>query len=554
MLGGLSLEPAQSTDFGLSDADESKASSVEDAPSLELTATSVETSAETNDESSEALSDKKSAQGEDSPTTSGPEEEDTFDFLLDEFGNEDIDSDFEFDSEDNALGDLVITSDEPASDLESDSSTATESEPEQASGNEPGGTADDTPDDANGDGLDDFAGLLDDAMSEAGGDGADSLDDMLAAAEAAQDQPSTETTQDDALDNLRFHDNMEATNELEDLLGEVKKPQPKTNEYTANLSELVSGDFSDIAPPSDDEYTEDDDESWALGLLEGSNTSQTGTDLPDPDLDSIAEFERGGEFSFTDLHQQQRQTPQDDEPYVDDYVDDYVDEYVDDTQDDAAHEEIHFNELPPHDALNDLSDSATDNTMTLGGNLDSNNEVKLDVPQAALDPIEFRKEAQARRMNWLWGLLALLLIVVAALQTAWFRLDTWSRDATFRPYYAQACAMIGCELPGIQDVTRIRASNTVFNPHRSEADVLVVDTLLTNAAEHPQPYPDVELEFRDLNDRIVAQRTFSPSEYLAGDVLPGDQMPPGVPVHIAIEVVNPGPEAVSRRVFIRGNQ
>jgi len=31
-------------------------------------------------------------------------------------------------------------------------------------------------------------------------------------------------------------------------------------------------------------------------------------------------------------------------------------------------------------------------------------------------------------------------------------------------------------------------------------------------------------------------------------------MPPQIPVHIALEVINPGPEAVTRQIYVRPNQ
>ncbi|HIE71592.1 MAG TPA: DUF3426 domain-containing protein [Planctomycetes bacterium] len=185
--------------------------------------------------------------------------------------------------------------------------------------------------------------------------------------------------------------------------------------------------------------------------------------------------------------------------------------------------------------------------------LRANSGAAVCVAEDLLDPLELEQQKPSNYTG-LWSIGAAIMIVVAVAQIGWFRMDTLAKNEQLRPVYTAVCDLAGCQLPGIQDTSLIRAANTVFNPHRSIADALVIDTLLTNSAGYAQPYPDLELEFRDLNDRIVAQRTFSPEEYLAGDVMPGDLMPSRVPVHIAIEVINPGPEAVSRQIYIRPNQ
>ncbi|MEK9712315.1 MAG: DUF3426 domain-containing protein, partial [Thalassolituus sp.] len=348
---------------------------------------------------------------------------------------------------------------------------------------------------------------------------------------------------------------------------------------TANLDNIVSDDYSDIlsGTPEDNDDTRFEDK-WALELIGNDEPAGMSKDsgLGDPDLSSIEAYQDGQEFSFTEIHEQNRRASDTHSSspgtYVDeyhnsiqdDYQDDFRNTYADDSAAQVADEyvdEYHTDDSDPYNEpgspkadLNYNELSGAQSAMSLGGNLDLTNEVALNIPAAVLDPIDFDQQKKDRSFGFLWGLAALFLVMLIAGQVAWFKMDTLSRNDNFRPYYVFFCDALGCELPGIQNVALIRATNTVFNPHRSMADALVIDTLLTNGASYPQPYPDLELEFRDLNNRIVAQRTFAPSEYLAGGVLPGDLMPPGTPVHIAIEVINPGPDAVTRQIFVRGNQ
>ena len=443
---------------------------------------------------------------------------------------------------------------------------------------------------------DDFASLLDDAVAEASEDNT-SLDELLENVEdestsefeaigqnsgdSQRDQSAEEQPEDDD-DDFLIHDDMEPGDTLADLIGEDEKSPTETDDSLLNnLEDLVSDDYSDILASTPEEHDDSQyEDKWALELInQEPATTEAKDDLTAPDLDTIEAFEQGEEFSFTDIHdsnsgkQSAKETSSADTMGAaladDSYTDDYFDSYVDDSDEDLpagpepfveeiAYPEAGFPESPSTQHESDTAfanfSEAQHETETLDGNLNFSQGISLDIPTAELDPLDLEQQQKPSSHIGLWSFGAVVMILIAVAQVGWFRMDTLAKNEQLRPLYSAVCDLAGCTLPGIQDTSLIRAANTVFNPHRSIADALVIDTLLTNSAGYAQPYPDLELEFRDLNDRIVAQRTFSPEEYLAGDVMPGDLMPSRVPVHIAIEVINPGPEAVSRQIYIRPNQ
>ena len=152
-----------------------------------------------------------------------------------------------------------------------------------------------------------------------------------------------------------------------------------------------------------------------------------------------------------------------------------------------------------------------------------------------------------------WFLTGLVLIAVAGAQLAWFAFPEAARNPSLRPFYASACELIGCQLPGIQKVELISTNKTYFTVDPQNPVYMVVDTLLTNKADEPQVYPDVLIEFRSLDNNLIARHLLTPGEYLGGEVRAGDLMPPGVPVHIDMVVDNPGPAAVTRSVTVQAN-
>ncbi|MCH2558331.1 MAG: zinc-ribbon and DUF3426 domain-containing protein [Alcanivorax sp.] len=144
-----------------------------------------------------------------------------------------------------------------------------------------------------------------------------------------------------------------------------------------------------------------------------------------------------------------------------------------------------------------------------------------------------------------WGLLSLLALLVLVGQYAVFHFQELARQPQWRPYYAQACQVLGCALPLHADPSRLRGANLVVRSHPRFRDALMVDALLFNEADWPQPFPVLELTFTDLRGQVVASRRFAPAEYLRGDFSGATAMPSGTPVHIGLEIVDPGPRAVN---------
>src|SRR5699024_6915999 len=139
-----------------------------------------------------------------------------------------------------------------------------------------------------------------------------------------------------------------------------------------------------------------------------------------------------------------------------------------------------------------------------------------------------------------WSLLSAVALLALAAQYAIFQFDTLARSPKWRPLYAEACQVLGCQLPLQSDPGQLRGANLVVRDHPKYQNALMVDALLFNQGDWPQPFPDLELTFKDLQGGIVATRRFTPSEYLRGDVVKRGAMPVNTPVHIALEIIDPG--------------
>ena len=268
--------------------------------------------------------------------------------------------------------------------------------------------------------------------------------------------------------------------------------------------------YSDLDNLNDDDTDTDEDE-WANKLLE-ENPSTTENNTPEPEHLDIF-----------------------------DPLEDPVDSQLD------------------PELLNIISDqeqtatlaTADDDVFTLGADPmiagDRIGEDKLAL-LANIEPEPVRISSTNTRSKWIqraWRSSIAAAILLLAAQYVTFNFDRLARDESYRPLLAASCKILDCQLPTLGDVDLIRSSNLMIRSHPTAQRALVVDTIITNRANFQQHFPTLELQFTDLSGKAIAGRRFSPDEYLSGELLGSKMMPSKQPIHISLEIVDPGEQAIN---------
>ncbi|MFY9180545.1 MAG: zinc-ribbon and DUF3426 domain-containing protein [Venatoribacter sp.] len=164
-----------------------------------------------------------------------------------------------------------------------------------------------------------------------------------------------------------------------------------------------------------------------------------------------------------------------------------------------------------------------------------------------------QSQPKDQTQTWLWSGSIGLLVFLILFQTLYFNFHTWSRT-NVRPVYEVICAVVRCTVPPIQDVNLMSTQHLVVRTHPKFKQALMIDTLIINNAEFEQPFPDLLLVFRDNKDWVVASRRFKPNKYLSGELAGETIMPAQIPIHISLEILDPGPQAVNYGVSLMANQ
>lgn len=155
-------------------------------------------------------------------------------------------------------------------------------------------------------------------------------------------------------------------------------------------------------------------------------------------------------------------------------------------------------------------------------------------------------EWQPRQKNsesWLWVLGCLLAVIGLAVQYCYFNFDQLARQQATRPWLEAVCKIAGCQLPERVDVSLITSSNLVVRPHAEFRNALSVDAIIYNRAGFAQPFPLLQLNFMDDKEQLLASRSFSPQEYLGGELAGRTSMPAQTPIRIALDVLVPDARA-----------
>jgi len=187
---------------------------------------------------------------------------------------------------------------------------------------------------------------------------------------------------------------------------------------------------------------------------------------------------------------------------------------------------------------------------------DEREEASAQVPPEVVDseattelPPPLQEEEPPRRSRTarvLWGLAAVLVLLIGAAQLAWFNRDVLlSRYPQLMPWARQVCEYFQCQVIRHRDASAIKLLNRDVRDHPRYDGALLVNATIANELPTIQPYPVVQFVLFDTNGKIIGQRKFKPAEYLDDSINIDQGMPPGQPVHIVLEVTGPTQGAVS---------
>ena len=118
--------------------------------------------------------------------------------------------------------------------------------------------------------------------------------------------------------------------------------------------------------------------------------------------------------------------------------------------------------------------------------------------------------------TWPWAAGSLVFLLLIFMQGLYFfRVEIAAQLPGVKPVLTLYCDLLKCAvpLPSKVELMNIESSDLVADP--LQPNVVTLIALLHNHAEYTQAYPSFELSLTDIQDKVLARRTFAPSDYLS---------------------------------------
>lgn len=342
----------------------------------------------------------------------------------------------------------------------------------------------------------------------------------------------------------------------DDMLGdEPESPYATKDDYEADFNDNIlfskplttrETNLFERAPTNqEDDDEEKSDESWALDLLNGSDEELPRLMKDTGQFASITkEIDEPSLESDTDFF-----TPNIADTGFGNHLENSYEEMDSDALQEELEEEIR--KTGYHEPVFTSAEPSLSELESIAEN-DYEQPKKPFIHAIEPEPVEFsyKRDYSFLESRMLWWPLIAAMAVALFIQIAWLQFDNLNRIEPYRSYYATACDLVGCELPPLVDRAEIRAVNLLVRSHPQHQNALIVDAVLQNSAAFPQSFPALDLIFTDSQDKPVAARRFEPTDYLGGEMAGKQNMPSQQPIHIALEIVDPGPRAVGYKIAI----
>lgn len=140
---------------------------------------------------------------------------------------------------------------------------------------------------------------------------------------------------------------------------------------------------------------------------------------------------------------------------------------------------------------------------------------------------------QLERLLVFVGVIFLLLCLTV--QIALADREALAKHQSLRPVINQLCLLADCQLSDWRQPDAFLPVQQDITADPKQSGTLLVQLSFKNSAQWPQPWPQIELAFTDINGQTIGLRRFRPSEYLNARQAPDIKAGQTVSIEMAIQ-------------------
>ncbi len=145
-------------------------------------------------------------------------------------------------------------------------------------------------------------------------------------------------------------------------------------------------------------------------------------------------------------------------------------------------------------------------------------------------------------LGWFIGIL--LLGAVGIAQAIYYQRYQLIEDPRYQQQVINLCDVLPCAATAFASTEQLRLLERNVFTHPIAGDALMVTGSFTNQAPFAQKLPDMLVSLFDVQGKLIANRLFTPSEYMPDDKTRGIIEPEAI-VQFRLEIVDPGTDALT---------
>jgi predicted Zn finger-like uncharacterized protein len=163
-------------------------------------------------------------------------------------------------------------------------------------------------------------------------------------------------------------------------------------------------------------------------------------------------------------------------------------------------------------------------------------------------PLPVAGTRRSRLADGLWTAAGATLSLLLAIQLVHAYRVPLAENPRLGTLVSRTYATLDMPIEARRDLARIGVQRTEVTTHPLYDDVLMLSGAVVNEAPFAQALPVLRVRLEDRWGELVGHRLFEPAEYLRRPAQRGARFEPGQSLAIALEIVDPGSEAVGYAV------
>jgi hypothetical protein len=156
---------------------------------------------------------------------------------------------------------------------------------------------------------------------------------------------------------------------------------------------------------------------------------------------------------------------------------------------------------------------------------------------------------KSRMLFLLWILLPIFFLDLF-ISTVIKHKDELAQNDKWRESIQQFCKILNCQLPTYSNLTSIIIEDNALIASETQKNAIQLHAMLNNTANFDQKYPNLKINFTDINGNLIAKKIITPEQYLKNYATDHSQqvLQKNSKQYVSILIDDPGQSAVNYEI------